>query len=71
MTCSEHHRVTTGLAVHVFVRGRVFKHAGNWSIDVLCCVCFCVQVFGTPRGHHRVKPFFDHVLGLTHYVSLL
>ncbi|WIA41576.1 hypothetical protein OEZ86_008940 [Tetradesmus obliquus] len=23
------------------------------------------QVFGTPRGHHRVKPFFDHVLSFT------
>jgi hypothetical protein len=30
----------------------------------------CVQVFGRPRSHHRVKPCFDHVLGLTHYVSL-
>lgn len=24
-----------------------------------------LQVFGTPRGHHRVKPFFDHVLSFT------
>jgi ribosome biogenesis protein BRX1 len=29
-------------------------------------LCYsCVQVFGTPRGHHRVKPFFDHVLSFS------
>jgi hypothetical protein len=36
-------------------------------VNLLCytAVISAGQVFGTPRGHHRVKPFFDHVLSFS------